>query len=127
MPVSVNHLTEFSKLLLGVLSLRRLVYKNYQKMNIILKEKQKQEIAFLDVYDDGNDLTLRSDSTSPSEGDEVEDEDNTIDCDLEAELLNIIDGIDDHDGDDENIVKQERLDKYPFAHYLSDLHDNLCK
>jgi hypothetical protein len=29
--------------------------------------------------------------------------------------------------DNENIVRQEKLNKEPFAHYLSDLHDDLCK
>ncbi|KAG0772639.1 hypothetical protein G6F22_015568 [Rhizopus arrhizus] len=50
-PVSVKHLPEFSKLLMAVISLKRVVNLSYAKFTLILEEKYKQEIENL-VFDD---------------------------------------------------------------------------
>ncbi|KAG1471538.1 hypothetical protein G6F56_002068 [Rhizopus delemar] len=96
MPKSFNHLAELSKLLLAVLSLRRLVLSNYKKMNLIMKEKQREELLLLD-FEDEDSLCLRSDSTYDTVEYDVGDDNNCkMDSDLEAELLKKIEEIEIH-------------------------------
>ncbi|CAO3668324.1 unnamed protein product [Umbelopsis ramanniana] len=91
MPKNVLHMSEFAKLLLAVLSLRRLVLKNYKKLNLISEAKQRDQVEML-RFDDDNDVILRSDSTADAELDDfvgLEDQ-MTMDIELEKELLNEI-------------------------------------
>lgn len=82
MPKTVSHMAEFSKLLLAVLSLRRLVLRNYRRLNIILEEKRRNEIEMLSL-DEDNDFLLRSDSTVEAE---LNNDNNSVKEDMDAGL-----------------------------------------
>ncbi|ORE01592.1 hypothetical protein BCV72DRAFT_320912 [Rhizopus microsporus var. microsporus] len=75
-PVSVRHLPEFSKLLMAVISLKRIVKLNYTKFTLILKEKYKNEIENL-VFDEEflNEVSFISNSTDSNNGEAETDED----------------------------------------------------
>lgn len=53
-------MSEFAKLMLAILSLRRLVLKSYNKLDLILEAKQRDEVEMLQFEEDDNDLILRS-------------------------------------------------------------------
>ncbi|KAG1584197.1 hypothetical protein G6F48_008045 [Rhizopus delemar] len=75
-PVSVRHLSEFSKLLMAVISLKRIVKLNYTKFTLILEEKYKNEIENL-VFDEEflNEVSFISNSTDSNNGEAETDED----------------------------------------------------
>lgn len=93
MPKSVSHMAEFSRLILAVLSLRRLVLRNYRMLNMILEAKRRNQIEMLS-FDEDVDYLLRSDSTVDAEFDNddgsVKEEMNP---ELEKTLLAAIKGI----------------------------------
>lgn len=97
-PVSVNHLPEFSKLLMAVISLKRVVKLNYAKFTLILEEKYKQEIENLAFDDDPlNEMSFVSNSTDSdseegqNDGDEKNGEksENDIDDFVERTLAKV--------------------------------------
>ena len=97
-PVSVKHLPEFSKLLMAVISLKRVVNLSYAKFTLILEEKYKQEIENL-VFDDDplNEVSFVSNSTDSdseegqNDGDEKNGEksENDIDDFVERTLAKV--------------------------------------
>lgn len=97
-PVSVKHLPEFSKLLMAVISLKRVVKLSYAKFTLILEEKYKQEIENL-VFDDDplNEVSFVSNSTDSdseegqNDGDEKNGEksENDIDDFVERTLAKV--------------------------------------
>ena len=87
MPKSYKNLEKLSKFLLAVLSLRRLVFSNCEKMNLILKEKQREEVELLN-FEDNDNLNLKYDSPyNPNEYDVEDDNHCKMDGALEEELL----------------------------------------
>lgn len=77
MPISAKHLSGFSRLLMAVLSLKRVVKLNYAKFTLILEEKYKQETETLNFSDDpSNEISFVSNSTnSDCEEEDKNDED----------------------------------------------------
>lgn len=65
MPINSKHASEFAKLLLGVLSLKRLVINNYEKFNFILAERYNQEVDYLQ-FGDYDEFAYRDDSSDES-------------------------------------------------------------
>ncbi|KAI7904274.1 uncharacterized protein BX663DRAFT_530378 [Cokeromyces recurvatus] len=75
-PVSASHLPEFSKLLMAVISLKRMAKLNYAKFTLILEEKYKQEIENLMFDHDPLDgMSFVSDSTDSNQKSEYDIED----------------------------------------------------
>lgn len=81
-PLSENHLPEFTKLLMAIISLKRLVKLNYSKFTLILEEKYEPEISVL-KFDNNlfNEVSFVSNSTN-SDGEEEEDENEEEDKDF---------------------------------------------
>ncbi|KAL9556678.1 hypothetical protein MBANPS3_001764 [Mucor bainieri] len=94
-PKDENHTAAFAKILAAVLSLRRLVYLNYDKLNTILEAKYAHQLDTMHFSSD-NESNFRSDST---EGLQQQDEslealetgdDVFIDSELESQILHFI-------------------------------------
>lgn len=83
-PNSIKHLPEFSKLLLAIISLKRIVKLNYAKFILILEEKYKQEIERLNFSEDSlNEISFVSNSAnSDCESEEEGNQDDKDDGDF---------------------------------------------
>jgi hypothetical protein len=101
-PKIVNNLASFAQTLAAVLSLKRLVYFNYSKINIILETKRQHDIEFMHFQggEIDDDILLRSDSTAGY--DSINDE-QIIDFDLEEDIKEALKNI--KHGDDIVTVK----------------------
>ncbi|KAG2210274.1 hypothetical protein INT47_003259 [Mucor saturninus] len=66
-PKESGHGATFARLLAAVLSLRRLVYLNYKKLNNLLQTKQSYSLEQLYFSEDDEDILFKSDSTAPDE------------------------------------------------------------
>ncbi|KAG0905391.1 hypothetical protein G6F33_012202 [Rhizopus arrhizus] len=91
-PKIVNNLASFAQTLAAVLSLKRLVYLNYSKINVILEAKRQHDIEFMHFQggEIDDDILLRSDSTAGY--DSINDE-QIIDVDLEEDIKEAIQNI----------------------------------
>lgn len=101
-PAEETHAASFARLLLAIVSLKRLVLLNYSKLNATLEAKYRYEIemAKFSSDDDKDDIQLRSDSTAGWDP-EVEDNDwidDTIDLGLKEEVLSALKDIKLEDG-----------------------------
>ncbi|KAI8077126.1 hypothetical protein BDF21DRAFT_385000 [Thamnidium elegans] len=96
-PKIVNNLASFAQTLAAVLSLKRLVYLNYRKINVILEAKRRHDIEFMHFQGDetDDDILLRSDSTA---GYDSNSDEQIIDFDLEEDITEAIQNIK-HDDD----------------------------
>ncbi|EPB84642.1 hypothetical protein HMPREF1544_08585 [Mucor circinelloides 1006PhL] len=96
-PKSPNHSGEFAQLILGVISLRRLVLRSYSNLNLIVQAKYREEIEMLNIDHEDGDVLFRSDSTAAT--DAADDDmvnvynNNEMEPWLEEELLLKIDNI----------------------------------
>lgn len=94
-PAEETHAASFVRLLLAIVSLKRLVLLNYSKLNATLETKYRHEIemAKFSSDDDNDEIQLRSDSTD-GWGSEVEDNgwiiDDIIDPTLKEEVLSVL-------------------------------------
>ncbi|KAG1122197.1 hypothetical protein G6F42_011706 [Rhizopus arrhizus] len=85
------------KLILGVISLRRLVLRSYSNLNLIVQAKYREEIEMLNIDHEDGDVLFRSDSTAAT--DAADDDmvnvynNNEMEPWLEEELLLKIDNI----------------------------------
>lgn len=96
-PKSPNHSGEFVQLILGVISLRRLVLRSYSNLNLIVQAEYREEIEILNIDHKDGDVLFRSDSTAATN---ATDDDmvnvynnNEMEPWLEEELLLEIDNI----------------------------------
>ncbi|KAG1372077.1 hypothetical protein G6F61_011369 [Rhizopus arrhizus] len=92
-PKVINYLASFSQTLAAVLSLKRLVYLNYKKLNIILETKKKFELELMQFqHDNDNDeFSFRSDSTEGYENNN--DEPKFIDLNLDEDIIEALQNI----------------------------------
>ncbi|KAG1322911.1 hypothetical protein G6F62_009970 [Rhizopus arrhizus] len=98
-PKDEIHAASFAHVLAAVLSLRRLVYANYTKLNVILEAKHAHELETMYFYSD-DETFFWSDSTADLEHqDEVQDIDaqisgcENIDPELETHILQALGNI----------------------------------
>ncbi|CEI95844.1 hypothetical protein RMCBS344292_10021 [Rhizopus microsporus] len=84
-PKIVNNLASFAQTLAAVLSLKRLVYLNYRKINAILETKRQHNIEFMHFQggEADDDILLRSDSTA---GYDSNNDEQIINFDLEEDI-----------------------------------------
>lgn len=87
-PKDETHAASFAHLLAAVLSLRRLVYLNYTKLNVILEAKYTYEIETM-YFESDSETNFRSDSTAGLEYEERTDS-NIIDDELETQILHTL-------------------------------------
>ncbi|KAG1166784.1 hypothetical protein G6F55_005953 [Rhizopus delemar] len=87
------HAASFAHVLVAVLSLRRLVYSNYTKLNIILEAKYAHELETM-YFSSDDEINFRSDSTADLEHkEEIQTIDaqtssfRIIDAELEAHII----------------------------------------
>ncbi|KAI8076927.1 hypothetical protein BDF21DRAFT_464131 [Thamnidium elegans] len=92
-PKDETHAASFAHVLAAVLSLRRLVYTNYTKLNVIMEAKYAHELETMHFSSD-DETFFRSDSTADLEHqDELQDIDvqisgcKNIDPELETHIL----------------------------------------
>ncbi|CAO3659958.1 unnamed protein product [Rhizopus stolonifer] len=95
-PKIVNNLASFAQTLAVILSLKRLVYLNYCKINIIIETKRRHDIEFMYFQgDETDDILLRSDNTA---GYDSNNDEQIIDFDLEEDITEALQNIK-HDDD----------------------------
>ncbi|KAI7898814.1 uncharacterized protein BX663DRAFT_489759 [Cokeromyces recurvatus] len=87
-PKNENHTASFAHVLAAVLSLRRLVYLNYTKLNTILEAKYAHELEKM-YFSSDNELYFRSDSSADEEQQEEikTNSHKTIDPELETNII----------------------------------------
>lgn len=96
-PKIVNNLASFAQTLAAVLSLKRLVYLNYRKINVILEAKRRHDIEFMHFQggEADDDILLHSDSTA---GYDSNNDEQIIDFDLEEDITEALQNVQ-HDDD----------------------------
>lgn len=73
MPISSKYASDFAKLVMAIISLKRIVVHNYEKFALILDEKCKQELSYLS-FSEVHDITFREDSTDINNSDDYEED-----------------------------------------------------
>lgn len=96
-PKIVNNLASFAQTLAAVLSLKRLVYLNYRKINVILEAKRRHDIELMHFQggETDDDILLHSDSTA---GYDSNNDEQIIDFDLEEDITEALQNVQ-HDDD----------------------------
>lgn len=92
MPKEETHTASFAISLAAILSLKRLVFINYTKLNTVLEIKHTHELQTMQFFEE-DEFNLRSDSTEGYENQEDEYETNAIDPHLESDILSALDQI----------------------------------
>lgn len=96
-PKIVNNLASFAQTLAAVLSLKRLVYLNYRKINVILEAKRRHAIEFMHFQageTDDDVILLRSDSTV---GYDINNDEQVSDFDLEEDITEALQNVEHED------------------------------
>jgi hypothetical protein len=96
-PKEETHTASFAMLLAAILSLKRLVFSNYTKLNTVLEIKHTHELQTMQFFEE-DEFILRPDSTEGYENQgyenqEDEYETNAIDPHLESDILSALDQI----------------------------------
>ncbi|KAG1296131.1 hypothetical protein G6F66_003737 [Rhizopus arrhizus] len=113
MPKEETHTASFAISLAAILSLKRLVFINYTKLNTVLEIKHTHELQTMQFFEE-DEFNLRSDSTEGYENQEDEYETNAIDPHLESDILSALDQIE--TDSEEDIVNFKDWEKFIMEH-----------
>ena len=113
MPKEETHTASFAISLAAILSLKRLVFINYTKLNTVLEIKHTHELQTMQFFEE-DEFNLRSDSTEGYENQEDEYKTNAIDPHLESDILSALDQIE--TDSEEDIVNFKDWEEFIMEH-----------